>query len=219
MPSKSCPGSPRRPRQAQAGPDRPRQAPSSLSAPPLRLAATLRTRPGASRMGRGGVQNTAGHSTPRDIHDTPSHLTPAHDPASLTERGGRGGRDGRGGRGRQGRSGAAAPAIADAPAAASATSTEAAPRPSERRQQRGLRNTHRSGRFKSRLKTKCTRRRGESAVLFKNEHAVQARARWHVRRGRAGLGRRSKNIRFSLVSVKTRAAHKRELIFQNAHRA
>ena len=50
-------------------------------------------------------------------------------------------------------------------------------------------------RFKSSLKAKCARRRGESAVWwFKNEHAAQARARWHVRSGRAGLGRRTKNI-------------------------
>ena len=53
-----------------------------------------------------------------------------------------------------------------------------------------------SGRLKSRLKAKCARRRGESTVLFKNEHAAQARARWHVRGGRAGLGRRTKNIGF-----------------------
>ena len=48
--------------------------------------------------------------------------------------------------------------------------------------------------FKSRLKTKGARRRSESAVLLKNEHAAQARARWHVRSGHAGLGRRTKNI-------------------------
>ena len=53
-------------------------------------------------------------------------------------------------------------------------------------------------RFKSRLKAKCARRRGESAFLFKNEHAAQARARWHVRGGRAGLGRRTKNIGFGI---------------------
>ena len=52
-------------------------------------------------------------------------------------------------------------------------------------------------RFKSRLKAKCARRRGESAALFKNEHAAQARARWHVSGGRAGLGRRTKHIGFS----------------------
>ena len=52
-------------------------------------------------------------------------------------------------------------------------------------------------RFKSRLKAKCARRRGESAALFKNEHAAQARARWHVRSGRAGFGRRTKNIGLS----------------------
>ena len=46
------------------------------------------------------------------------------------------------------------------------------------------------------MKATCARRRGESAVLFKNEHAAQARARWHVRSGRAGLGRRTKNISF-----------------------
>ena len=57
------------------------------------------------------------------------------------------------------------------------------------------------------LKTKCARRRGESAVLFKNEHAAQARARWHVRGGRAGLGRRTKNIVFFIGER------------ENAHRA
>ena len=74
-------------------------------------------------------------------------------------------------------------------------------------------------RRKSRLKAKCARRRGESAVLFKNEHAAQARARWHVRSGRAEPGRRTKNIGFSKVNVKMRTARRRELIFQNAHRA
>ena len=44
-------------------------------------------------------------------------------------------------------------------------------------------------RFKNRLKAKCSRRRGESTVLFKDEHAAQARARWHVRGGRAWLRR------------------------------
>ncbi len=52
-------------------------------------------------------------------------------------------------------------------------------------------------RFKSRLKAKCALRRGESTVLFKNEHVAQARARWHVRGGRAELGRCTKNIGFS----------------------
>ena len=52
-------------------------------------------------------------------------------------------------------------------------------------------------RLKSRLKAKCARRRRESAALFKNEHAAQARARWHVRSGRAGFGRRTKNINLS----------------------
>ena len=52
-------------------------------------------------------------------------------------------------------------------------------------------------RFKSSLKAKCARRRGESAALFKNEHAAQERARWHVRSGHAGFGRRTKNICFS----------------------
>ncbi len=47
------------------------------------------------------------------------------------------------------------------------------------------------------LKAKCARHRGESVVLFKNEHAAQARARWHVRNRHAGLGRRAKNISFS----------------------
>ena len=46
------------------------------------------------------------------------------------------------------------------------------------------------------LKAQCARHRGESAVLFKNGHAAQARARWHVRSGHAGLGRRTKNIWF-----------------------
>jgi hypothetical protein len=55
--------------------------------------------------------------------------------------------------------------------------------------------------------------------LFKNEHAVQARAQWQVRGGRAELGRRAKNIGFSQASVKLRTARRRELMFQNAHRA
>ena len=46
------------------------------------------------------------------------------------------------------------------------------------------------------LKTKCARRRCESAALFKNDHAAQARARWHVRSRHAGLGRRTKNHLF-----------------------
>ena len=48
------------------------------------------------------------------------------------------------------------------------------------------------------MKAKCARRRGESDVLFKNEHAAQARARWHVRSRHAGLGRRTKNISFCI---------------------
>ena len=43
---------------------------------------------------------------------------------------------------------------------------------------------------------KCARRRGESDVLFKSEHAAQARARWHVRNRQAGLGRRTKTLVF-----------------------
>ncbi len=46
------------------------------------------------------------------------------------------------------------------------------------------------------MQSKCARRRGESTVLFKTEHAAQARARLHVRGGRAGFGRRSKHIVF-----------------------
>ena len=69
------------------------------------------------------------------------------------------------------------------------------------------------------LKAKCARHRSESDVLFKNEHDAQARARWHVRSGHARLKRHTKNICFSQVSVKMRTARRRELIFQNAHRA
>ncbi len=46
------------------------------------------------------------------------------------------------------------------------------------------------------MKAKCARRRGESAVLFNNEHAAQARARWHVRSSHAGLGRRTNKHSF-----------------------
>ncbi len=48
------------------------------------------------------------------------------------------------------------------------------------------------------MEAKCSRRRSESTVLFKSEHAAQARARWHVRSGHAGLGRRTKNIGFCM---------------------
>ena len=49
------------------------------------------------------------------------------------------------------------------------------------------------------MKAKCARRRGESTVLFKNEHAAQANARWHIRSGHAGLGRRTTNIVFVFI--------------------
>ena len=54
-----------------------------------------------------------------------------------------------------------------------------------------------SGRLKSRLKAKCARPRGESAVLFKKQHSTQAKARWHVRDRHTDLRRRSKNIGFT----------------------
>ena len=57
------------------------------------------------------------------------------------------------------------------------------------------------------MKAKCARCRGESDVLFKNEHGAQARARWHVRSRHAGLGRHTKNIGFCIGER------------ENAHRA
>ena len=51
-------------------------------------------------------------------------------------------------------------------------------------------------RLESRLKAKCARRRCESAVLFKNEHAAQARVQWQVRGGRAGPGGAPKTLVF-----------------------
>ena len=59
----------------------------------------------------------------------------------------------------------------------------------------------------------------EAGRVCKNEHAAQARAWWHVRSGHARLGRRTKNIVFSQESMKMRTARRRELSFQNAHRA
>ncbi len=41
---------------------------------------------------------------------------------------------------------------------------------------------------------KFARHRNKSVVFLLNEHAAQARSRWHVRGGCAGLGRHPKNI-------------------------
>ncbi len=73
--------------------------------------------------------------------------------------------------------------------------------------------------LKTSLNAKCARRRGESAVLCKNEHAAQARTWWHVRSAHAGgFGRRIKNIRFSQDSMKMCTVRRQELSFLNVHR-
>ncbi len=73
--------------------------------------------------------------------------------------------------------------------------------------------------FKSRLESEMRTASRREHRFVQNGHAAQARARWHVRSGHAGLGRCTKNICFSQVSVGMCTERRRELIFQNAHRA